>query len=262
MSNTSKQVWILEGNKNGVLRKIGTLDNFDFPVLSNGIEIARFTTDLRLFIGASTSNNGSNAGTQLSSLVANRSQYRGNQYGANNAGAGISTFKSRGLVIGAPLALGDGVLVGDLLRSDSSVGVTASGLLIPIAFLMQVVVVESTNNSVACDWEIQLCPLGGATNSRRKVFAVSSEGIQRVRESANTMAGVATLDATGTIVISNTNVKATSRFLLTVQDGGTFATGNIQVFSRINGTSFTIKSSAGLVDSGVKVYYQIYENLI
>ena len=251
--------WLLNGNTNGSEKSIGTLDNFDFPIIINGVEVSRFTTDKRQFWNDTKTNNGS--GLQYSSLIANRAQLRNNQYGANNSGPGISTFKSRGIVIGAPLAAGDGVLVGDLLRSDSAVGVTASGLLIPIAYLNQVVVVEAGLGSVACDWEIQLCPKGGATNSRRKVFAVTSEGIQRVRESANSMAGLTVLDAAGQLVIANSNVKATTRFMLTVQDGGTAPTGNIYQSARVNNTSFTIKSSAGAADAGVQVYYQLYEQL-
>lgn len=254
--------WKVGGNSNGSEHPIGTLDNFDFPIIVNGVEVARITKDLRLFINQTTSNNGSNAGLQLASLIGNRSQMRGSQYGANNTGAGLSTFKSRGLVINAPLASGDGVLVGDLLRSDSAVGVTGSGLLIPIAFLMQVVVTQVGLSSVACDWEIQLCPLNGAINSRRKVFAVTSEGIQRVRESVNSMAGLAVLDGAGQLVIANTNVKATTRFTLTVQDGGSVPSGSlIYQSARTIGTNFTITSKGGALDSGVQVYYQLYEQL-
>ena len=63
------------------------------------------------------------------------------------------------------------------------------------------------------------------------------------------------------IFVTNTNVKATSRFILTVQDGGAVPTGNIYQSARVNGTSFTITSTAGVGDTGVQVYYQIYEQL-
>jgi hypothetical protein len=253
--------WELNGNTNGAIKSIGTKDAFDFPIIVNGVEVSRFTTDKRQFWNAVATNNGSNAGLQYNSLIANRAQVRLNQYGANNAGGGFTTFKSRGLVIGAPLALGDGVLVGDIITGITGIAVTGSGLLIPLAYTQRVTAVEVTAGNVACDWEISVCPIGGATNSIRKVFAVTSEGIQRVRESVNSMAGLAVLDATGNLVVPNTNIKATSRFLLTVQDGGVAPTGNVYVSARVVGTSFTITSNAGIADAGVQVYYQIYEQL-
>lgn len=253
--------WIVNGNTEGVIKSIGTQDAFDFPIITNNIEAARFSaSDQRFYIGQTGPNNSSNAGMQLASLIGNRSQMRGSQYGANATGGGISTFKSRGLVINGPLLGADAVLAADILRSDSAVGLTGNGS-IPIAYLMQVVAVQSTALSVACDWEIQLCPIDGVTNSRRKVFAVTSEGIQRVRESVNTMAGLAVLDAAGRAVIANINVKATTRFLVTVQDGGAAPVGVPYIETRINSTSFSILSNAGAADVGVQVYYQLYEQL-
>ena len=251
--------WLLGGNVVGVLKYIGTLDNFDFPVIVNNVEVARFSTDKRLFINDTKTNNGSNAGLQYSSTVANRAQIRNNQYGANNAGPGLTTFKSRGLIIGAPLAAGDGVQVGDIIQGFTAIAVTGSGLLIPLAYTQRVTVVDVTAGNVACDWDISLCPIGGATNSIRKVFGVTSEGILKILEAANSMGGLAVLDAAGTITVANTNVKANTRFQITVQDGGAAPTGIIYQSARIVGTSFTILSSAGAGDAGVQVYYQLFE---
>jgi len=75
------------------------------------------------------------------------------------------------------------------------------------------------------------------------------------------MAGLAVLDAAGQIVVANANVKANTRFLITVQDGGTAPTGNVFQSARTVNTDFTIKSNAGAVDAGVQVYYQLYEPL-
>jgi hypothetical protein len=72
------------------------------------------------------------------------------------------------------------------------------------------------------------------------------------------LGGLAVLDAAGQIVIPNPNVSATTRFLLTAQDGGAAPTGSIYQSSRINGVSFTIQSTAGVADAGVEVYYQLY----
>ena len=253
--------WKTGGNSNGALQSIGTLDNFDFPIIVNGVEIARFTTDKRLFINDTKTNNGSNAGLQYSSTTPNRAQIRNNQYGANNAGAGLTTFKSRGLVIGAPLQAGDGLLVGDIVQGFTAIGVTGNGLLIPLVFTQRVTVAQSNPTSLATDWTIQLCPLDSVTNSIRNAFGVTSEGIQKVRETVDCMAGLAVLDAAGQIVITNKNVKTNTRFLITVQDGGTAPTGNIFQSARTVNTDFTIKSNAGAADAGVQVYYQLYEPL-
>ena len=254
--------WSLNGNTVGAEKSIGTLDNFDFPIIVNGIEVTRITKDLRQFWNDTKTNNGSNAGLQYSSLIANRAQLRNNQYGANNAGAGITTFKSRGLVIGAPLSLGDGLIVGDIVQGFTAIGVTGNGLLIPLLFTQRVTVAQSNPTSLATDWTIQLCPLNGITNSIRNVFRVTSEGIQAVRETVNCMAGVVVLDAAGQFVVPNTNVKANTKFLLTVQDGGPAPVGNMYQSARTIGVDFTIKSNAGVADAGVQVYYQLYEPLV
>jgi hypothetical protein len=72
--------------------------------------------------------------------------------------------------------------------------------------------------------------------------------------------GVVILDPTGNIVVLNTNITSTTRFTLTVQDGGAVPSGGlIYQSARIIGTSFTITSTAGASDAGVQVYYQLYE---
>jgi hypothetical protein len=115
-------------------------------------------------------------------------------------------------------------------------------------------------NWIATDFEVQLVPLAGPINGRKVTFKVDSEGILYVREAANKMAGIAILDATGTAVIANTRVKATTKFNLSIQEGtGVVPTGTVYQSSRIVGTSFTIKSNAGAADASVQVYYQLWE---
>ena len=75
-----------------------------------------------------------------------------------------------------------------------------------------------------------------------------------VKEGANAKQGVATLSS-GTIVVSNTSVTASSRIQLTAQDNN--STGALRVSARTAGTSFTITSS-NAADSGV-VAYEIFE---
>lgn len=237
--------------------------------LTSGIKSATLNSltlssnDGLILINQKTRDNGSNAGGQMSALRANRAQWRFNQYGANNAGGGITTFKSRALVVGAPLSSADAVLVGDIIQGFTAIAITNNGL-IPLAYTQRLVVVSNTNGNVACDWEISLAPTRGTTNSIRKAFAISADGIPRLREATApqeatypSVAGLAVLDGTGTAVVSNLNVSASSRFNLTIQDGGAVPTGGIYISSRINGTSFTIKSMTG--DAGVQVYWQMFE---
>jgi len=49
--STQSDGWKLDGNNNGVLRTIGTNDNFDFPIETNGIERMRVTTAGNVGIG-------------------------------------------------------------------------------------------------------------------------------------------------------------------------------------------------------------------
>ena len=73
------------------------------------------------------------------------------------------------------------------------------------------------------------------------------------------IAGLVVLGPIGQVVVANTYVAATTKFSLTAQDGGPPPTGVIYQSARVVGTSFTIKSAAGAADTGVQVYYQLWE---
>lgn len=213
----------------------------------------------KVFINQAVADNGSSADLQISSLVANGSQVRSNQYGANAGVPGISTFKSRGAAYGtlAP------VIPGDVIGRLTAVGVT-DNLSIPLSGLISITVapngVPAGQGWIATDFDIQLVPLAGPINGRKQMLRLTSEGIIHIREAANTMAGVAVLDGTGNVVVGNTQVTATTKFNLTVQDGGVVPTGGlIYQSARSVGTSFTITSTAGAADAGVQVYYQLWE---
>jgi hypothetical protein len=233
--------------------------NFITPDIDGTALVAQTGTG-QVFIGRNTTDNGSNAGLQFSTLVANRAQFRGNQYGNNGGVPGITTLKSRGTTIGDISAP---VIAGDIIYGATGIGV-APGSLIPLSFLSRCVVATVGASWIATEYEMSLVPLVGPTNGVRKVFGVSSEGMQRVRESSDSMGGIAVLDAGGSAIIANTNIKTsganTSRILLTVQDG-VVPTGNMYIFAKTNGVSFEIRSTAGAADSGVNVYYQIYESI-
>jgi len=54
--NTQSNDWMLDGNNNGVLRTIGTNDNFDFPIETNGTEKMRVTVGGNVGIGTAAPN--------------------------------------------------------------------------------------------------------------------------------------------------------------------------------------------------------------
>lgn len=219
-----------------------------------------------ILIGQNVVDHGSNAGIQYASAINNRAQLRMSQYGAVAGAPGLSAFKSRG-PIGGPDA---GVIDGDPLWRMACVGVTANGLLIPIAafITIQVPTGGSQPTYVASEYELQLVPLLGPTNSRRPVFKITSQGVPVLRETiaANALttdpaAGLATLDVAGQVVIANKNVLAGTRFTLTAQDGGTLPSGSMRVITRVVGTSFTIASTANAGDAGTVVYWQLWEGI-
>jgi hypothetical protein len=78
----------------------------------------------------------------------------------------------------------------------------------------------------------------------------------RAKEGANCKQGISAAMVTGTVTVANTSVTATSRIVLTRQDGGTNA-GAVYVSARIAGTSFTI-ASTNAADTGT-VAYEIFE---
>lgn len=223
----------------------------------DGTALVAQTGTNEVFIGGPTGPlHGSNSGIQYSTIVANRAQLRENQYGNNTGIPGISTFKSRGATIGSLAP----VQPGDVIYRATAVGVT-DNLSIPLSGLISIVVppggVPSGAGWIATDYELQLVPLAGPANGRRQIFRITSEGIFHVRETANSMAGVAVTGVGGSVTVLNNQITSTSRITLTIQDGGTVPTGFVYVSGRVIGTSFDITSST--LDVGVPVYYQIWE---
>jgi len=203
---------------------------------------------------------GSNAGLQFSSTTANRGACRFNQYGSNAGVPGITGFKSRGTNVGDLASCS----AGDVLFRATAIGVAADNASIGLAATVSISVPTGGvgGNYLATDFEVSLTPLAGPINGRKQAFLVDSEGVLHGKESANCFAGVATLGAAGTVVVPNTRVTATTKFLFTAQDGGPAPTGVIYQSARTVGANFTIASSAGAGDAGVVVYYQLWEPTI
>jgi hypothetical protein len=128
----------------------------------------------------------SNAGLQYSTTFASRAQVRLNQFGVNAGVPGISAFKSRGPTVG-DLA---GVVDADILFQVAAAGVAPNppNNSLPLAGLIGIVVPTGGsvpgNNWVAADFEIQLVPLEGPINGRKRVFKLTSHGIPCLREIA------------------------------------------------------------------------------
>ena len=235
------------------------------PVTGNMIVGDPTVGTAHLFINQSAADHGSSADVQVSSLVANAPTFRGNQYG-NNAGIpGLAGIKSRGAAIGTLVSVNPG----DVLLRLTAIGVAADNASIPLAGLISVNVPAGGvgANFVATDFEVQLVPLTGPINGRKQAFLVDSEGILHVKEAgpagapSSHMAGLAVTGAGGTVIVPSVNVKATTKFTLTIQDGGAAPTNGLYVSTRIVGTSFTIQM-INPADVGVQVYYQLWEPTI
>jgi hypothetical protein len=127
-------------------------------------------------IGATTSDNGSSARVQNSSIIANGSQFRSNQYGNNAGTPGLSTFKSRGATIGSIV----GLLAGDPISRWTTVGVAPDNASIPLSSFVTIQVptnfVPAGQNWLPSELEVQLVPLAGPINGQRVSFKISSEG--------------------------------------------------------------------------------------
>jgi len=113
--DTGNGDWKLDGNNNGVLRTIGTKDNFDFPIETNGIERMRVTTAGNVGIGTAA------PGAKLD--VAGRVALSGLEspgYGGASAGVAIlGTPNSGGGLLFRPAGLNSAS--GEVLfRSDAS----------------------------------------------------------------------------------------------------------------------------------------------
>lgn len=205
---------------------------------------------------------GSNAGLQFSSDTSNRGSGRFNQYGNNTGVPGITGFKSRSTTIGG-LAV---VQVGDVIFRNTAIGVT-DNLSIPLSgtISINVTTVPAGQGWIGTEYELGLVPAEGPANGRKVVYKISSQGVPVLLETAlpagGRTAGLSLLDGTGNITVANVSVKAGTRFVLTVQDGGAAPTGTVYVSARVASTSFTITSSAGAADSGVQVYWQLYEGV-
>jgi len=236
-----------------------TLPDFDgdIPVVQTGS---------RLFLlNMPAQDNGSNAGIQYRSDVANRGAARVCQYGANVGIPGFVTFKSRGVLgVKAPVA------IGDVIGRMTAIGVT-DNLNIPLSGLasFNVVAVPAGQGYIATDYEIQNVALSGPSNGARPVFKVDSEGIPWLRENlytgpqapttlGNSASGVVTTLAGGTIVVANTRITANTRIQLNIQDGGAVPTNGVYVSARVPGVSFTVQMISAL-DVGVNIYYQLWE---
>lgn len=230
--------------------------NFITPDIDGTALVAQTGTDIVYIGGPISSFPTSNAGIQYNSLIANRAQIRENQFGNHTGVPGVSTFKSRGLTLGALAP----VQVNDVIFRDTSVGVT-DNLSIPLSGLISIRVssVPPASGWIGTDYELQLVSKNGPANGRRIVFMVNSEGILQVRETPNTMAGVMRTGVGGTITVSNTNISTTSRITLTIQNTGPGnpPTGFVYVSAKTAGSGFTIQSSSS--QSDIDVYYQIWE---
>lgn len=231
----------------------------NLPDVSGTAVVAQTGTN-QVVIGAAKALHNSRAGMQYNSAVAQTAQLRFNQYGLNTGVPGMTTFKSRSAKVGNLSA----VNAGDILLQNAAVGV-ASNLTTPLCALMNInaVAVPAGKNYVASEFELKLVSVDGPAKPRT-VFKVSSEGALQLLESTSTAgtsmapSGVATLNSKGVLAVANTKLPANARVLLTIQPSSKAPQGTVYVSDIQAHTGFTITSTGGAKDAGLKVYYQVY----
>jgi hypothetical protein len=156
---------------------------FRLPDISGTAVVQQDVTGF-VFLGLSAQSYGSNAGIQHSSLTPNRAQYRGQQFGANAAGGGLTAFKSRALTLGAPVGTpGGGCVGGDILLGLTAIGITPDDALIPLAGTLRIQVpstfVAAGQTFLPAELSLSLAATAGPTNSIRQVLQVTSDGETR-----------------------------------------------------------------------------------
>ena len=225
--------------------------------------------DLQVFINQGGAAFVSNAGIQYSSTFANRAQIRLNAFGDHGGVAGVTAFKSRGATVTAKAS----VLAGDPIYRVTVIGVTGDNDKTPVAGYIDLSVAPAGVQPlyVASQYAVSLVPLEGPINSIQEMWKITSQGVPCLREdihhgpngdSVTVVAGVTALGPGGVINIPNPNIKAKTRFTLTVQDGGAVPLGSVYVAGRVAGPggSFDIQST-NAADVGVLVYWQLWEQV-
>lgn len=232
--------------------------NFITPDISGTALVSEVGTGM-VYVNSTTQQHGSNAGLQFNSTVANRAQFRGNQYGVNGGVPGITGFKSRGITIGSLAP----VQVGDVIFRATAIGVT-DNLNIPLSGLLSINVasVPAGQGYLGTNFEVDLTSEDGPGNGHRVVYRLDGEGRIHLLETTSpgshttVPSDVVTLGAGGTITIANSKIPANGRVILTVQPAQA-PLGTVWVSNITAGVSFTI-SSTNAADAGVNVYYQVY----
>lgn len=226
-----------------------------------GTALVSDSVDGIVFINTTGPLNSSNAGIQYSTTFPTRAQIQLNQYGANDGIPSVSTFKSRGSAIDSLAA----VQPGDVIFRDIAVGV-ADDLSTPLSAMVSINIppagVPVGQGYIATEYELQLVSLDAA--GTRPVFKVTSEGSLQLLESTSAgsnstvPSGVVTLDASGEAVVLHSKIPGNARILLTIQPSPAAPVGTVYVSDITADTSFTITSTAGVGDTGLNVYYQVY----
>jgi len=143
--------------------------------LTSALDVCVEPGTARVFLGQ-TASFSSNAGLQVSYTTANRAQFRGNQFGAHNAGAGVTGYKSRGAAVGT-LA---GCIAGDLLWRATAIGVAPDDASAPLAATISAQVpasfVSAGQNYLPSEVEIATVAMAGPINGRRAAQLVTADG--------------------------------------------------------------------------------------
>ena len=164
--------WLLDGNTVGAEKTIGTLDDFDFPIVRNSIEMARFTaTGFGVGTASPITKIETSANDASSIMVSTR-------YSSNTAANGFLSRKARGSS-STPLATNSG----DFLGKFGGVGYGATAFGTNVTGYISFSAAEAfTDSAMGTYASIYTTPLTSTTAAER--VRVSSEGLVGINQPA------------------------------------------------------------------------------
>lgn len=113
---------------------------------------------------------------------------------------------------------------------------------------------------VGYGWRADLTEQYFKDDAGARTFSVTrATGQVKLSEGLNRQQGIVPLAVGGATVVPNGLITPVTRIMLTAQDGGPPPTGSPFVLARAPGASFTISSTAGGLDAGVLVAWQLWE---
>lgn len=172
-SNATSE-WLLDGNTNGAVKYIGTNDTFDFPVYTDGVEVARFYTTGEFGINTlATPITKLEVAADNGMAVITSSRY------STAGGSGFLGRKARGTQ-----ALPTAVLSGDSISTFGAVGYSGAGFNASSGKIVFSAAENFTAIASGTNWGLLLAPIGSLVEAQ--VVTVLSSGFVGINITAPT----------------------------------------------------------------------------